>query len=97
MNDYMGTRMKFLQRPVTTLKNRVAGIDLSLSQRPLNDPERPPTTLSFHLCHMETNKIPLATANDLERPAVRKFRAKSSNLNEDFKRPLTTIKDCQRH
>ena len=30
----------------------------------VNDYERLPTTLSFYLCYMETNKIPLATTND---------------------------------
>ena len=33
-----------------------------------NDLERLPTTLSFYLCYMGTNKIPMATANDPERP-----------------------------
>ena len=64
----------------------------------MNDREKPPTTLSFHWCHMETTQNTLATANDPERPPTTgsKFGAKSSSLNEDFERPLTTMKDCQR-
>ena len=37
------------------------------------------------------------TPKDRQRLAESKFGAKSSNLNEDFERPLTTMKDCQRH
>ena len=57
VNDYMETSMKFLQRPITTLKD-------SESQRPtLKDRQRP--------CHFicviwKQNKIPLVTANDAE-------------------------------
>ena len=58
----------------------------------VSDPERPPITLSFHLCHMERKQN---TFGDRERLAVSKFGAKSSNLNEDFERPSTTMKDCQ--
>ena len=42
----------------------VAGIDSMATSATVNDLERLPTTLSFYLCYMETNKIPLATAND---------------------------------
>ena len=59
--------MKFLQRQVTTsttASDRVAGIDSKSASATVNDLERLPTTLSFYLCYMETNKIPSATAND---------------------------------
>ena len=36
------------------------------------------------------------TFGDRQRLAVSKFGAESSNLNEDFERPLTAMKDCQR-
>ena len=38
----------------------------------------------------------LETASDPEGTSMTgsTFGAKSSNLNEDFERPLTTIKDC---
>ena len=39
---------------------------------------------------------PPTTLKDRQRLAVSKFDAKSSSLNEDFERPLTTMKDCQR-
>ena len=80
--------MKFLQRQVTTLKDsqRLGRLDrLEVYLTTVNNLERLPTTLSFYLCYMETNKIPLTTANDPERRqrlAVSKFGAKSSNLNE---------------
>ena len=63
----METWMKFLERPVTTLKDK-----LKDSQRlgrwdrlEVNDPKTPPTTLSFHLCHMETKQN---TFGDRQRP-----------------------------
>ena len=37
------------------------------------------------------------TSKDRQRLAKSKFGAKSSNLNEDCERPLTTMKDCQQH
>ena len=66
----METRMEILQRPIMTLKdNQQLGrwdrLEVYLGDH--NDPERPTTTLLFHLCHMETKQIPLATANDPER------------------------------
>ena len=59
----------------------------------VNDPERPPTTLSFQLCHMETKQD---TSGDCQRLAVSKFGAKSGNLNEDFERLSTTLKGRHR-
>ena len=61
----METRMKFLQK---TANDWVSGIDSKSTSATVNDLERLPTTLSFYLCYMETNKIPLATANDPEGP-----------------------------
>ena len=52
------------------------------------------------ICVMwKQNKMPLATANKPERPSTTdsKFGAKSSHLNDNFERPLMTMKDCQRH
>ena len=71
-------------RPWKTADDWVAGIDSKSTSVTVNDIERLPTTLSFYLCYMETNKIPLATANDpqlkdRQRLAVSKFGAKSSN------------------
>ena len=76
-------------RIIHARRRLVAGIDSKSTSATVNDIERLPTTLSFYLCYMETNKIPLATANDprdCQRLAVNKFGAKSSNLNEDFER-----------
>ena len=43
---------------------------------------------------METKQLlrPPTTSKDRQRLAESKFGAKSSNLNEDFERPLTTMK-----
>ena len=73
VNDHMETRMKFLQRQVTTLKDsqrlgRWDTLDSKSTSATVNNLERLPTTLSFYLWYMETNEIPLATANDPERP-----------------------------
>ena len=40
--------------------------------------------------------MPLVTANDPERPSMTdsKFGAKSSNLSDNFERPLMTMKGC---
>ena len=73
--------MKFLQRPVTTLKdpqnNGVAGIDSRSISATINDHERLPTTLSFHFCHMETKQNnfgdrqrPRKTVNDWQRVSL---------------------------
>ena len=62
--------MTFLQRPLTTLKDSQrlgGGIGWRSISATSNDHERPPTTLSFHLCHMETY-LQLANANHPERP-----------------------------
>ena len=70
----METWMKFLQQLVTTLKDnqrqgRWDRLEVYLSDR--ERPWKPPTTLSFHLCHMETThntfrdrQRPWKTAND---------------------------------
>ena len=62
-----------------------------------NDPQRPPTTLLFHLCHMETEQNTFGDCQHPERLSTTgcKFGAESGNLNEDFKRPSTTMKDRQ--
>ena len=54
-------------RPWKTADNWVTGIDSKSTSATVNDIERLPTTLSFYLCYMKTNKISLATANDPDR------------------------------
>ena len=85
--------MKILRRPVRIRKDSQRLGRWDRLEVYLNDRERPPTILSFHLCHVETKQN---TFGDRQRLAVNKFGAKGSNLNEDFERPLTTMKDCQR-
>ena len=75
------------------MNDKVAEIDSKSISATVNDRERPPTTLSFDLCHIETTQN---TFGDRQRLAVSKFGSKSSSLNKDFERPLTTMKDCQR-
>ena len=89
---------------ITTLKDsqrlgRWDRLEFYISQRPLTtlkDHQRP---CRFICVIWKQNKMPLATANDPERPSTTdsKFGAKRSHLNDNFERPLTTMKDCQRH
>ena len=84
--------MKILQRSVTTFKDSQRLGRWDRVEFYLSDRERPPKTLSFHLCHMKTKQ----NTSGWRRLAVSKFDAKSSYLNEDFERPLTTMNDCPR-
>ena len=70
----METRMKFLQRPVTTLKDsqRLGRWDrlevyLSDRERPWQTANDPVVSFVSYVSFCQ-NKIPLATANDPERP-----------------------------
>ena len=74
-------------------------LEFYISQRPLTtlkDHQRP---CRFICVIWKQNKMPLATVNDPVRPSMTdsKFGAKSSNLNDNFERPLMTMKDCQWH
>ena len=64
---------EIFQRQETTLKDsrrlgRWDTLEVYLSDRERHRKTANASTLSFYLCNMETNKIPLATANDPERP-----------------------------
>ena len=76
-----------------TANDWVSGIDSKSTSVTVNDLERLQTTLSFYLCYMEANKIPLATANDPERlPMTGSDSQRPRNLN-DRERPSTTFSD----
>ena len=99
----METWMKFLQRPVTILKDNQRQGRWDKLEVYLSDHERPWKTtndpvISFVSYGNNTKYLwrPPTTLKDRQRLAVSKFGAKSSRLNEDFERPLTTMKDCQR-
>ena len=62
MNEIFAKTSNDLERQPTN--DWVAGIDSKSTSAIVNDLERLPMTLSFYLCYMETNKIPLANAND---------------------------------
>ena len=99
----METLMKYLQRPVTTLKESQRLGRWDRLEVYLSDRERPWKTASdpvvlFVSYGNKTKYLwrPPTTLKDHQRLAVSKFGAKSSNLNEDFERPLTSMKNCQR-
>ena len=56
---------KSSKRPSKTINDKVAGIDSRSISAIMNDREKPPTTLSFYLCHMETSQN---TFGDRQRP-----------------------------
>ena len=99
----METWMKILKRPVTTLKDsqRLGRWDRlevypSDSERPWKTANDPVVSLVSYGNSTKYLWWPPTTLKDRQRLAVSRFGAKSSNLNEDFERPLTTMKDCQR-
>ena len=99
----METWMKFLQIPVTTLKDNQRQGRWDRLEVYLNDHERPWKTTNDPVVSLvsygnNTKYLwrPPTTLKDRQRLAVSKFCAKSSSLNKYFERPLTTMKDCQR-